>query len=137
MRDILAHFLEDLAWIKANGGRVVCYHLEFDGSIIAQELNNAGLVNGAVLWTEMAKKCVCTMNPDVGGWVQACKGRASSEMRSTTLFSLWIKRFISFWTRTTRGGTFYIKGTQHTPMRSIAYIEMRKLVAEALRLSSV
>ena len=75
LRVALGRFMDALCLVDSLGGRLVVHHLEFDAGIIDNELENAGLHHLRPRWCEIARKGFCTMDPDVGAWVQACRGR--------------------------------------------------------------
>ena len=47
----------------------------FDAGIILKELENADMAEEHQAWSRLAKKGFCTMDPDIGEWVQSCSGR--------------------------------------------------------------
>ena len=49
--------------------------MEFDAGIILKELENADMPDEQTRWSRLARNGFCTMDPDVGEWVQRCKGR--------------------------------------------------------------
>ena len=59
----------------SKGGRVVIHNLEFDAGIIDKELTRAGLERWRPLWHDIARQGFCTMDPEVGKWIQMCRGR--------------------------------------------------------------
>ena len=61
--------------ISRDGGQIVMHLLEIDAGIIARELLNAGLQSRMQEWMSIARKGICTMDPDIGCWVQKCIGR--------------------------------------------------------------
>ena len=67
--------MRDVVGAYADGGRLVSHHLEFDCGIIDNELQNAGLGHLREVWGGIAKQGFCTMDPDVGEWVQKSFGR--------------------------------------------------------------
>ena len=75
LRDVLDEFMRDVKHVHDRGGRMAIHHLEFDASIIAQELVNAGLGHWKECWARIARNGFCTMDPKVTGWVQECKGK--------------------------------------------------------------
>ena len=70
LREAMVEFMGDIQQAAQQGGRVVIHHLEFDAGLIANELVNAGLEDLMEAWVEIAKKGFCTMDPDVGKWLQ-------------------------------------------------------------------
>ena len=74
LRYVLSDFMRDMMEIQRVGGRIVVHHLEFDCGIVAKELQRAGLGLGKE-WQSIARSGVCTMDPDIGRWVQTCFGR--------------------------------------------------------------
>ena len=88
LREAMVEFMGDIQQAAQQGGRVVIHHLEFDAGLIANELVNAGLEDLMEAWVEIAKKGFCTMDPDVGKWLQACKGRDFQEFESNNVLSL-------------------------------------------------
>ena len=75
LRDALTEFMAEMQQAAKRGCRVVIHHLEFDAGLIARELVNAGLDDLVDPWTAIAQNGFCTMDPDVGKWLQCCKGR--------------------------------------------------------------
>ena len=68
---------------------MVIHHLEFDAGIIARELLNAGLQSRMQEWMSIARKGICTMDPDIGCWVQKCMGRdVQTDEKSAPMLSL-------------------------------------------------
>ena len=89
LRDILDKFMDVVSQLDAIGGKVVIHHLEFDAGIIARELVNAELSHRLPLWRSAARNGICTMDPDIGSWVQKCKGRdVTSDEKSLPMLSL-------------------------------------------------
>lgn len=72
--DVLSNFMKDMVEVQRLGGRIVVHHLEFDCGIIAKELHRAEQCFEKE-WQSMARGGVCTMDPDIGRWVQTCFGR--------------------------------------------------------------
>ena len=75
LREVLSRFMRAMKQLEEKGGRVVCHHLEFDAGIILKELENADMPDEKTRWSRLAKNGFCTMDPDVGAWVQRCSGR--------------------------------------------------------------
>lgn len=75
LREVLSRFIQAVRRMEERGGRVVCHHLEFDAGIISKELENADMPEEQAWWARVAKNGFCTMDPDVGDWVQRCSGR--------------------------------------------------------------
>ena len=75
LRDALTEFMAEMQQAAKRGCRVVIHHLEFDAGLIARELVNAGLDDLVEPWIAIARNGFCTMDPDVGKWLQCCKGR--------------------------------------------------------------
>ena len=75
LREVLSRFTQAMKRMEEKGGRVVCHHLEFDAGIILKELENADMPEEQSWWSSLARKGFCTMDPDIGEWVQRCSGR--------------------------------------------------------------
>ena len=89
LREALECFMEDMKQIDRDGGRIIIHHLEFDAGIIARELLNAGLQSRMQEWMSIARKGICTMDPDIGRWVQKCMGRdVQTDEKSAPMLSL-------------------------------------------------
>ena len=88
LRDALVEFMADMQQAAKRGCRVVIHHLEFDAGLIARELANAGLDDLVQAWTAIAKNGFCTMDPDVGKWLQCYKGRVFEEHESKYVLTL-------------------------------------------------
>ena len=72
---VLERFMEVVTRAHEQGGRLVVHHLEFDAGIIDRELANSGLERWRPTWGTIARQGFCTMDPDVGMWIQMCRGR--------------------------------------------------------------
>ena len=72
---VLERFMEVVTRAHDQGGRLVVHHLEFDAGIIDRELANSGLEQWRPTWGPIARQSFCTMDPDVGMWIQMCRGR--------------------------------------------------------------
>ena len=75
MHVVLERFMLAMKEAHERGGRVIIHHLEFDAGIIDRELGNAKLDSWIPLWRDIAKQGFCTMDPDIGKWIQMCRGR--------------------------------------------------------------
>ena len=82
LRDALVEFMDDMQHAAQQGCRVVIHHLEFDAGLIAKELVNAGLEDLVEAWIDIAKKGFCTMDPDVGKWLQDVKAGIFKSMKA-------------------------------------------------------
>ena len=72
---VMERFMQVMTRAHERGGRLVVHHLEFDAGIIDRELANSGLEQWRPRWHYIAWQGFCTMDPDVGKWVQMCRGR--------------------------------------------------------------
>ena len=72
---VLERFMRSVHSAHERGGRVVIHHLEFDAGIIDRELINSGLERWRPIWRKIAQQGFCTMDPDVGKWIQMSRGR--------------------------------------------------------------
>ena len=72
---VLERFMKVVTRAHEQGGRLVVHHLEFDAGIIDRELANSGLERWRPTWGTIARQGFCTMDPDVGMWIQLCRGR--------------------------------------------------------------
>ena len=61
------------------GGLLSIHNLELDVGINDKELTRAGLERWRPIWRDIARKGFCTMDPDVGKWIQVCRGRVYDE----------------------------------------------------------
>ena len=68
LREVLAEFLLDVVRIIQCGGAICAHHLEFDGGIVAQELQRIGLLDKLEMWEHSVQQGICTMNPIVSRW---------------------------------------------------------------------
>ena len=59
-----------MAQLHENCRRIVMRHLELDAGLTDRELANASLDHCRAKRTTIAMNGFCTMDPDVGGWVQ-------------------------------------------------------------------
>ena len=71
----LERFMEVVTRAHERGGRLVVHDLEFDAGIIDREFANSGLERRRPTWGTIARQGFCTMDPDVGMWIQMCRGR--------------------------------------------------------------
>lgn len=85
---VLEEFMADMIDIDEQGGRVVAHHLEFDACIIKNELGRAGLRDLQKRWCAIARKGVCTMDPNIGRWIRACAGKDFGSADSMPVMSL-------------------------------------------------
>ena len=80
------------------------------------------------------------MNPEVGGWLQACKGKSvQRDDVNNPILTLDKAIHLLLDKDDERRSLLHQRHTTHADaqLHCIVYIEMRKLVAEALRLSGV
>ena len=68
LADVLCEMLRDVCAVHCHGGRVCAHQLEFDGSVIALEMERAGVESELAVWTRIVTDGFCTMNPDVTRW---------------------------------------------------------------------
>ena len=86
---VLDAFMNMIEQVDAKGGRLVVHHLEFDAGIIDRQLGDAGLGHWRSMWAAFARNGICTMDPDLGSWVQRSMGRdVAPDERSTPMMSL-------------------------------------------------
>ena len=71
----LETFMSTMQRAHEQGGRVIIHNLEFDAGIIDKELSRTGLERWRPIWHDIARRGFCTMDPDVGKWIQMCRGR--------------------------------------------------------------
>ena len=57
------------------GGRLVVHDLELNAGIIERELTNSGFDRWRLACGTIAQQDFCTMDPEVGMWIQMCYGR--------------------------------------------------------------
>ena len=73
IRNVLHEFMSDMMEaVSLNGGRVVIHHLELDAAIISHELHRAGMRRMQEMWESIARRGICTMDPELGRWVRQC-----------------------------------------------------------------
>ena len=89
LRDVLTDFMDMVDRATDMGARIIVHHLGFEARIIEQQLCDAGLECRKAQWVRFANKGFCTMDPDVGAWVQRCRGRdVALEEKSAPVLSL-------------------------------------------------
>ena len=74
LREALRSMLGDVLDVCGRGGRLVAHHLEFPAGLISEELGRAGLGDMKETWAEVVRRGICTMDPDVAGWVRRMIG---------------------------------------------------------------
>ncbi len=129
----LADFVRAMTYVDDLGGRVVIHHLEFDAGIIFEELRQAGLECWQRPWCEIAKKGICTLDPDIWRWVQMCFGLDPAQGDKTLVMSLG-KAVDLLLPQTTLIQT--LKKDHHTAgadaqLHRLLYIALRQLCDEA------
>ena len=72
---VMDQFMTVMHRTHKRGGCVVIHNLEFDAGIVDKELVTAGLEHWRPVWHVIAKEGFCTMDPDIGKWIQMCRGR--------------------------------------------------------------
>ena len=68
-------FMEVVTRAHERGGRLVVHDLELNAGIIERELTNSGLDRWRLACGTIAQQDFCTMDPEVGMWIQMCCGR--------------------------------------------------------------
>ncbi len=71
LQEVLDEFMRDVVDVQQRGGRLVVHHLEFDCGIILRELQRVGSKYQQE-WRDIAKRGLCTMDPNIGRWVRQC-----------------------------------------------------------------
>ena len=80
VKHALEEFCSEVFGVCERGGRVVGHHLDFDATLIAQELQYAGMLEMLPRWEACIKKGFCSMSPHVGGWIRSQAGDAIEYM---------------------------------------------------------
>ena len=88
LHTVLTEFMDHAMRIDAMGVRIVIHHLEFDASIIARELERAGLGCMVEAWGWMARHGICTMDPVIGKWVRDHLGMEIAPFGTGNVMSL-------------------------------------------------
>ena len=133
LKNAMTIFMQSVADAYELGGRVVIHHLEFDAGIIDKELANAGLDHWRSKWSTIARHGLCTMDPDIGTWVQKCMGRDCGPEDNKPVLALRdAVRFLLPDTDTIQ----HLKTKLHTAgadaqLHRLLYIALRKLCDEA------
>ena len=83
LKPALESFMNVMQRAHEKGGRLIIHNLEFDAGIIDKELTRAGLERWRPIWHDIARKGFCTMDPDVGKWIQVCRGRVYDETQDS------------------------------------------------------
>ena len=122
------------------GGRLVVHHLEFDAGIIDRELANSGLEQWRPRWHYIARQGFCTMDPDVGKWVQMCRGHvfdvcedSVAVMGLVTIINLLAQAMPA--TKEFRLHRIHTAGAD-ARMHSLIYIVLRDLALKASAIAS-
>ena len=71
LRDVLQEMLQDVLGAARRGARVCAHHLEFDATVIANEMRRAGFEEELAEWRSFVREGLCTMNPHIGSWIRA------------------------------------------------------------------
>ena len=67
LRDVLQEMLRDVLGAARRGGRVCAHHLEFDATVIANEMRRLGGFEAELVeWDAFVSAGLCTMNPHIG-----------------------------------------------------------------------
>ena len=74
LRDALKEMLQEVLGAARRGGRVCAHHLEFDATVIANEMERAGLGSELAEWERVVRAGLCTMDPHIGHWVRTQAG---------------------------------------------------------------
>ena len=75
LREVLEEMMADVMDASARGEVQICaHHLEFDGGVIAAELERAGLHDLRRAWKEAVARGFCSMQPCVASWVRSMLG---------------------------------------------------------------
>ena len=70
IRTALVGLCTDIFEVCERGGRVAGHHLEFDATLIAQELQLLGLREMLTEWEACVRKGFCSMSPHIGQWIR-------------------------------------------------------------------
>ena len=75
LRDVLQEMLRDVLGAARRGGRVCAHHLEFDATVITNEMRRlGGFEEELVEWDAFVRFGLCTMNPHIGQWIRMQAG---------------------------------------------------------------
>ena len=74
LSDVLCELMNDVLHFYRHGARVVAHQLEFDATVIFEELGRCGLLDLQKDWEGIARKGYCTMNPTLGRWLKQRRG---------------------------------------------------------------
>jgi DNA polymerase III epsilon subunit-like protein len=71
LADVLREFMDDLhSALTCKAVRIVAHHLEYNATVVEQELGRAGLIDERDRWVRLAScRGYCTMNPKLGRWL--------------------------------------------------------------------
>ena len=72
LRSALETLMGAVRKVVQQGGVVVSHNIEFDASIMVNELYHAGLADCHDEWASIAKNGVCTMGEDIMRWAISC-----------------------------------------------------------------
>ena len=70
----LSVFVTDVVDAVSQGARLCAHGLEFDAGLVDAELQRCGLVELRETWRQISREGYCTMNPDLGRWLQQNAG---------------------------------------------------------------
>ena len=106
---------------------------EFDAGIVDKELVNAGLEHWRPVWHVIAKEGFCTMDPDVGKWIQTCRGRvfdldgnSNAVMSLSTIVNLMAPMMPTNEVQEFRKNTLHAAG-EDAHMHCLIFTALRKL----------
>ena len=80
---VLTDFMDVVRVVVERGGRIVAHNLNFDATIIYNELANCGLERYQAEWSKAAKAGCCTMDPEIGKYLRTCFGQDTGQERNT------------------------------------------------------
>ena len=133
LREVLTDFMAMVDRANEIGARIVVHHLGFEARVIEQQLSDAGLEHQRAKWMDFANKGFCTMDPDVGSWVQRCFGPCvATDEKSAPVLSL--KKATGLLLPTSDRNGKLIENS-HTAgadaqLHRLVYIAMRELAAK-------
>ncbi len=75
LREVLVEMMGDVMDASARAeGRICAHHLEFDGGIVAAELERTELHDLLRAWKEAVARGICSMQPCIASWVRSMLG---------------------------------------------------------------
>ena len=88
LEHVLADFMAEVCSVVTRGGHLVAHNLEFDATIIHNELANSCLAQHQVEWSKAARAGCCTMDPEIGKYLRTCFGQDAGPQTAKNTMSL-------------------------------------------------